>query len=386
VEKVKEWILSEGRVISDPLSFIEQLCERIEKSGISLARLRIGFRTIHPQIDIWAFTWTNENRKADLWGGEHGIRASSKYYGSPAEWVHTHNKPFRRRLTDLDPTKDHKILFEQQEIGLTDYLMCPMEFIDGSHAVISFVTATDEGFSDQDLSELESLVGFIAPIIEVHSTRKIAITLLDTYVGHRSGERVMNGHIQRGDGDVIEAALWFSDLRQYTELSENLDHLQIFGLLNSYFQTLSDVVTPHGGEILKFIGDAALVIFPVDQETSAQKACENALSAATEMFKRIVAENKERQVSKNPEINFGIGLHFGKAIYGNVGALDRLDFTVTGPAVNLASRVESLTKETGKQLLLSQTFVEKLKTETLKIGEFDLKGIRERQVIYSLPA
>lgn len=383
VKEVKDWIIKEGRLLENPLDFITLLCGKILEADIPLSRLRIGFPTIHPQIDIWAFTWTTENQKAELWGGEHGIRNSDKYFGSPAEWVHTHKKPFRRRLTELDKDHDHLVLFEQKELGLTDYLMVPIPFMDGSLPVISYVTAAESGFTDQQIQELEDLALYISPIVEIHARQKIALTLLDTYIGHRSGSQVMEGHIQRGDGEVIEAALWLSDIREFTALSEKLDHTEIFSLLNNYFQCLADAVKDYGGEILKFIGDAALVIFPVDQDTTAHKACENALKAAKQSFANVHEINVERRACNKPDIHFGIGLHFGPVVYGNVGALDRLDFTVTGPAVNLTARLESLTKETGKPLLLSSNFTKQLRTDFPYVGEFAMKGIEGRQKVFT---
>jgi len=384
VKEVKNWIIKEGRVLENPLDFINALCDRIHKSGIPLSRLRIGFPTIHPQIDIWAFTWTEEDHHATLWGGEHGIRNTDKYFGSPAEWVHTHKRAFRRRLTELEKEKDHPVLFEQRDLGFTDYLMVPVPFISGALPVISYVTAAPEGFTDQQVCDLEELALYISPIVEIHAMQKVSLTLLDTYIGHRSGSQVMSGHVQRGDGEVINAALWLSDIREFTALSEKLSHTEIFSLLNSYFQCLADAVKEYNGEILKFIGDAALVIFPVDEKTSAKQACENALNAAKQSFKNVHNANVERRKQDKPDIHFGIGLHFGPVVYGNVGALDRLDFTVTGPAVNLTARLESLTKETGKPLLLSQDFATQLNCEFPYVGEYEMKGIKEKQPVFTV--
>jgi adenylate cyclase len=250
--------------------------------------------------------------------------------------------------------------------------------------LISFVTANPGGFSDDQLTELEGLVDYIAPIMEIHSTRKIAITLLNTYLGRRSGEQVMNGRIQRGTGETIEAALWFSDIRGYTRLSETLDPPDVFSLLNTYFQILSDLALDYGGEVLKFIGDAVLIIFPVDQKMNAQVACENAIHAAQNAFKQFELENRKRALEKQPLIDSGVALHFGEVMYGNVGAVDRLDFTVTGPAVNLTARLEELTKETKEPLLLSAALANQLTIPTKHIGTFPLKGIREATPVFVL--
>ncbi len=385
MEKIEDWLRITGRLIPDALEFVEGLCHQIILAGIPISRIRIGFKTLHPQMEFWAFTWTESDGKARNWGGKHGIRNSPSYFGSPAEWVHQHHKTFRKKLTDLNPETDHSVLFEQAEAGLTDYVMIPLDFSDGSKAVISFVTMAVDGFSENNIKKLEKLIGCIGPIIEMHATRKIAITLLDTYIGHRSGEKVMKGNIKRGDGEDIEAALWFCDLRNYTALSEHFEQREIFDLLNDYFQTISDIVKQHNGEILKFIGDAVLIIFPVDKTITPSQACRAALDAAQNSLLQFESQNIDRKTSQKPEINFGIGLHFGHVTFGNVGALDRLDFTVIGQAVNLTSRLEELTKRTDNALLMSQEFSDHLDQKTDCIGEFSLKGIERKQQVFSLP-
>ncbi|MEH6475779.1 MAG: adenylate/guanylate cyclase domain-containing protein [Sneathiella sp.] len=383
MESVKNWILGDGRLISDALEFIEQFADKLQQAGIPVSRLRVGFQTIHPQLDVWAYVWSKTDQKAIHWGGEHGIRKSDSYIGSPAEWVHKTQQTLRRRLDQLDPKTDHPVLFAQAEEGLIDYVMLPLKFLDNTTPVFNCATNSKTGFSDQNVLDLEQLAPYLSLIIEIHATRSIAITLLDTYVGHRSGERIMNGQFQRGDGEVIEAAIWFSDLRKFTEMSENLEKEEMFGLLNRYFQIIGDSVSSHGGEILKFIGDAVLAVFPVDETTSKTEACDAALLAAQQAFQEKTTENQTREEAEQPTIDFGIGLHFGKAIYGNVGSENRLDFTVMGPAVNLTSRLENLTKSSGEHLLYSQKFSENLTSKSKKLGNFQLRGIKREQTIFT---
>jgi adenylate cyclase len=383
MQEVKNWIMSEGRLESDPLSFVEKLCQKINEAGIPLNRMRIGFSTIHPQIDIWAYIWSSTEPHASVWGGEHGIRYSASYYGSPAEWVHKNNKHIRKNLRELKKDIDHNILFEHAEMGLTDYVMAPMSFQNETGPIITFVTANETGFSDKQVDEMIDLVQYVAPVIEIHASRKIATTLLDTYLGHRSGSRVLSGQVRRGEVEHIEAALWFCDLRNYTHMSETLNQSDMLDLLNRYFQILSDVTNEHEGEILKFIGDAAMIIFPVEGTTTPNIACEQALLAAKEAFRLTQVENNTRMYSGQPRITFGLGLHFGKVVYGNVGAVDRLDFTVMGPAVNMTSRLEGLTKENGRNLLMSEEFADHLDGNPELVGEYSLKGIQQKQKVYT---
>ncbi|WP_051548178.1 adenylate/guanylate cyclase domain-containing protein [Sneathiella glossodoripedis] len=379
MQQVIDWVLSDGRREKDALSFINTLCDRILGYGIPIARMRIGFRTIHPQLDIWAYIWTREDGRAVDWGGEHGIRSSSSYYGSPAEWVHKHQKPFRRRLDRLDPETDHNVLFEQAKEGLVDYLMLPMWFMDDTIPIITFVTDHSEGFTDQMVADLEVLAKYVSPIIEIHANRKIAVTLLETYVGHRSGQHVLEGQIQRGDGEEIEAAIWFCDLRGFTRLSNSLPKADLFSLLNTYFEIVGRHITENNGEILKFVGDAVLAVFPKEHERSKEQCCADALSAAQSAL-------AEAKAIKNVDhLNFGIGLHYGKAMFGNVGTSNRLDFTVIGHAVNLASRVEALTKSASHNLLLSEDFATISVQKSNPIGVFNLHGIEAPQTVYFIP-
>jgi len=383
MQQVINWLMQEGRLQKDVLSFVSSLYLELNKAGIPVCRGRIGFTTIHPQLDIWSYIWSREKGETIEWGGEHGIRESSSYYGSPAEWVHTHKKPFRKRLDQLDAETDHSILFEQYEQGLIDYLMLPMRFMDASIPVITFVTDEQAGFSDDEISFLVKLVDYIAPIIEIHAIRKVAVTLLDTYVGHRSGERVLQGHIQRGDGEEIEAAIWFCDLRNFTELSTRLSETELFNLLNDYFQIVSDNVLEGQGEILKFIGDGVLAVFPTDEKRTKEEACCAALTAAQSAIAAAEQYKPEGGASRL-EFRFGIGLHFGKAIYGNVGSNTRLDFTVIGSAVNLTARIETLTKTQEKDLLFSKDFASAINKPSKKIGEFQFKGIEQLETVYQL--
>ena len=384
MEQVINWLMQEGRLQKDVFSFVSSLYQELNKAGIPVCRGRIGFTTIHPQLDIWSYVWNRDQGETIEWGGEHGIRQSASYYGSPAEWVHIHKKPFRKRLDQLDAEKDHSILFEQYEMGLVDYLMLPMRFMDSSIPVITFVTDEQAGFSEAQINFLIKLSDYIAPVIEVHAIRKVAVTLLDTYVGHRSGEKVLQGHIQRGDGEEIEAAIWFCDLRNFTELSNQLTETELFELLNDYFQIVSDNVLEGQGEILKFIGDGVLAVFPTDVKRSKEEACCAALTAALSAIAAAEQYNKPKDGLSHVNFRFGIGLHFGKAIYGNVGSNTRLDFTVIGSAVNLTARIETLTKTEEKDLLFSKDFASAIDKPSVKIGEFQFKGIEQLEAVYQL--
>jgi adenylate cyclase len=204
--------------------------------------------------------------------------------------------------------------------------------------------------------------------------------LLDTYVGRQSGGRVLAGQIRRGTGETIRAVIWLCDLRGFTNLSETLPRDTLIDLLNGYFGPMCDVVAGQGGEILKFIGDAMLAIFPIGSETAA--TCAAALVAAERAQAALIEENLRREPLGLPRIEYGLALHVGDVMYGNIGSDTRLDFTVIGPAVNLTARIESMCKQLGRPLLLSSDFVKAAGISAQSLGAFPLKGVGAEQEIF----
>jgi adenylate cyclase len=228
------------------------------------------------------------------------------------------------------------------------------------------------------------LADYLAPVIDVYATRQLAVSLMDTYLGRRTSQRVMQGRIRRGDGDEIFAVMWFSDLRDFTALTESLSTSLMLSALSDHFELVAAAVTARGGEILRFIGDAMLIVFSVTEQDELPAACEAALESADDAFSALGALNHRRLRSGLPQLSFGVGLHVGEVIYGNVGAPDRLDFTVMGPAVNRTARLESLTKTVNVPLLLSAEFVRHVDRPVRSVGLHAMKGVGQPQEIFAL--
>jgi adenylate cyclase len=254
-------------------------------------------------------------------------------------------------------------------------------FADGTHKALSLATARAGGFSDADMALFAALVPALGFNLEVQALRRTARTLLDTYVGRTSGGRVLDGQIRRGMGETIRAVIWLCDLRGFTALSEALPRDALIEMLNAYFGPMCDAVAEQGGEILKFIGDAMLAIFPVATEPGV--ACAHALAAAQAARAEIAEENGWRLQSGAPQIDYGIALHFGDVIYGNIGGDTRLDFTVIGPAVNLTARIESQCRALDRTLLLSADFVAASGVSAQSLGRFAFKGVAEPQELFA---
>jgi adenylate cyclase len=379
---VIEWLLREGRLIADPLKLIEALADRLITAGAPVWRLRFGFSSVHPQIAMWGYVWVR-GRGAEITQVGHGFESSEAFIGSPAQRLMQTRAPVRYRLDHLGPDA-HRMLRELAEMGGVDYVLLPMHFSDRSMTLFGVTTDRAEGFTQGDLRNFETLAEVLSPVFEVLKLRRVAKTLLDTYVGKRTGERVLQGLIKRGDGETIHAALWFSDLRDFTALTETLPADKVLAMLNAYFEHVDAAVTPRGGEILRFIGDAMLIVFPARTQREIDAACQAAVDAALDAFANLAALNHRRHRAGEPEIRFGLGLNVGEVIYGNVGAPARLDFTVMGPAVNRTARLEALTKALGVPMLMSAEFVRHLQQPVASLGRHAMKGVPEPQEVFAL--
>jgi len=382
LQPVLEWLFGPGRQLGEALPLTEGLGRALLAAGAPLWRLRIAIPTLHPQVAAWGFTWMRGGHGSER-SILHGYQSTEDYVGSPIQHVHETRRPFRRRLTELE-RGDHSILHALAANGGTDYLALPLLFSVHRSGALTLATTAPAGFSDADIDKLTALTRLIGPLYEIVAGQRIARALLDTYVGRRTGRKVLEGLVRRGDAEVIRAALWYSDLRDFTALTETLTKALEVATLNAYFEHVAAAVTARGGEILRFIGDAMLIVFPAQSEHAVRLACASALDAALDAFASLAALNHQRLRRREPAIRFGLGLHVGEVIYGNVGAPDRLDFTVMGPAVNRTARIETLTKALEEPLLLSGEFARLCETPTRSLGRHRLGGISEPQEVFAL--
>ena len=381
-EQFIDWLYYQGRFNTDFASFMDALCNQLVKFGIPVKRVRINFRTLHPQVMAWSSVWdfglganVNEISKQ--------ILETEDYIGSPIEFIYKQRVPFRQTLNEL-PDDAHSVLFELKDQGLTDYFACPITFSNGVVNASTYATDNENGFSDACIDFLSEVSVFVAPIIETLATRRLARNLLETYIGPRTGRRILEGQIQRGDGEEIKAAIWFSDFRNFTQYTETLTLDQMLEALNQYFEIVHESVDKNGGEILRFIGDAMLIVFPVDDSLNIAQACQKALSSALEAQQQARDTNLTRQQQGKPIIEFGVGLHEGCVMYGNVGAPSRLDFTVMGVAVNRTARLESLTKELDSPILISGDFNQQIEKIGKFKGDYPVKGVKQALSVFSV--
>src|SRR5262245_7201037 len=353
---VTTWLAGPGRCFTDPKVFVDAFLCQLNAGAFDIARFTTGIPVLHPQVSSWSCLWRPNTGTIERYF-QRTQENRAVFENSPIAVVYGGGGPVRARLDTPPIAGEFPILADLRAEGLNDYLVLPVPFSDGSIKAISFATDRSQGFSDTAIGGLQALVPPLSMILEIQTLQRTAITLLETYVGRETGRRVLHGDIHRGMQETLRAVIWFSDLQGFTALSERLAGPALIALLNDFFGPVSQAIEDHGGEILKFIGDAVMAIFPLAKEADARAACDAALAAVAAATTALAETNRRRQKEGSPEIACGIALHIGDVLYGNIGGSDRLDFTVIGPAVNMASRIEGLTRTTGRPVLLSDAFV-----------------------------
>jgi adenylate cyclase len=239
----------------------------------------------------------------------------------------------------------------------------------------AYITDRPGGFWEREIADLTAVSERLSIVADMNSQRQIAENVLKAYLGPQTGRKVLAGQIRRGSGEEIAAVLWSSDLRRFTQLSDRLPGEKLIGILNDLFDLQAKAITAHGGEILKFVGDGLLAIFPVADPDQAAVAAANALAAAQEALAALGVPGAGAALAGEPPLEIVIALHYGTVIYGNVGAADRLDFTVIGPAVNLVSRIEAVAKSLDLPLIVSDDFANAYGGALKSLGRHQLRGL-----------
>ena len=376
--EIARWLIAEARLSLAPLELIDRFCRRLVALGVPLWRLRAGQRLANPLASAWGVIWTRDGTGSREYVVPRAALSTAAYHGSPFQHVVEGRRTFRRRLLDLDPERDHEVLHEMAAGGGTDYLAVPLEYGDGSVQGLSLVSDGAAGFAAWHLELIERLRQPLAAALEPTAMRRSSASLLRTFLGEGPADAVLAGAIRRGDRRHIEAAILFSDLRGFTTMSERLGEADLFAALDRYFEAVVEAVHGEGGDVLKFLGDGVLAIFPVETAGSRAAACGAALRAVGHARSRLAGAT-----AGGSPLAFIATLHVGQVVYGNIGSPDRLDFTVLGPAVNLVSRLEGLAKELDRPLLCSTAFARELEAPLASLGRFSLKGVAEPQEVFA---
>jgi adenylate cyclase len=380
---VAAWLIDGARSAQNPDEVLTELCERLSSCGIPLWRVAVFVHTLHPQILARRFLWRpGETTRIAEAAFERGD--TEEFRQSPVVLINKTGVAIRRRLVKPDCPMDFEILHELKAEAVTDYLATPLFFTNGEIQAATWTTREEGGFTDAQIAGIEAIVAPLARVAEVRALRRTAVNLLDAYVGHAAGERILKGQIRRGDTQSIHAAIWLSDMRGFTALADTMAPHALIALLNRFFDCQVPPILAHGGEVLKFMGDGLLGIFPIAAEAEAGKICVQALSAAREAQAAIMAMNEEGSCGHQGQIRFGLALHLGEALYGNIGGGGRLDFTCIGPAVNMAARLEKLAGRLRRMILASFEFARHLPGEFVKLGDYSLQGFRAEVPVFGL--
>jgi len=373
---VVRWLTNDTRDERFLDNIFAELCLRLQRAGIPVKRASLHILIHHPQWLGARIMWTEGMREAEIMRVDYDVRGRSEYIGSPGNEIHDGADEVRENLEgDRSLGRKHAIYDEMRTQGLTDYVAWPLYHTLGKRHFLTFATDRPGGFDGEHIAGLLKLLPALALVSEIRVKNRLARTLLETYVGSHASDLILAGATTRGSGTTVRAAIMICDLRDFTRISDNWPRDDVIDLLNDYFDAMSEPIARHGGEILKFIGDGLLAIFPLSQPL----ACANLLHAVSEARQAMIALNdRNRDIGRAP-MNYGIGVHVGDVMYGNIGSRTRLDFTVIGPAVNMASRLESLTKQLGKTVLLSRAFADFVKRDfdLERVGEYPVRGFSE---------
>lgn len=390
IDELTGWLMSRALGETRIEDLFRGCCERLNAADVPVIRGALGFRTLHPLFRAVTLVW-RPGQEIEVMEHPHGpvgadFRQSPHYY-----MLHNDVPLLRRRLEGDSATLDFPVLGEFRQGGATDYFAYAIPFgepnpqndrLQSDGVIGSWLCNRPGGYTEQDIRILRRVQQRLAVGCKVGIKTQIAKNILDAYLGPATGRRVYEGKISRGSGENIHAVIWFSDLRGSTQLSQELSTKEFLGVLNAFFESVADAVLDRGGEVLRFIGDAMLAIFPMEEHSSVdprecpihRAACEKAMAAARDAIERMQKLNEERAARSEKPIGYGIGLHVGDVMYGNIGVPRRVEFSVVGHAANHAAKMESLCKVLNVPLLVSRQFADIQREKWKELGEHVVDG------------
>ncbi|ETR78587.1 adenylate cyclase [Afipia sp. P52-10] len=394
IAEIGQWVVARGLAGASEADLLDSFCARCREAGLRLSHGLVIIDTLHPTYEGRAFWWdltqTNENRMIE-YGPTNTGEAAEKWRRSSFYHLLQSGEPDMRIRIGQDLTADFLNLDRLRSEGHTDYIAFVHRFDrDGSigemDAVYSHWTTThDDGFADDELEALRTLVPSLSLAAKCMSLVRVAGTLVEVYLGRDTGRRVLAGQISRGVAERIHAVLWYSDLRDFTAISETIPPEEIMPMLNAYAEAVISSIQSEGGEVLKLTGDGVLAIFNAEIGTQAGHA---ALRAERAMRLKVEALNQQRAADGRPVTEVYLGLHVGDVFYGNIGSGDRLDFTVIGPAVNEVCRIATMCRSAGRLMLASTDFIRAAtraeRQRLVSVGRFALRGVERPRELFTL--
>jgi adenylate cyclase len=394
------WAVGAGLRGTDAEALFDGFCQRLVAVGVPLWRAFAGTPTLHPQWSGYSYTWRRDLNAIHPASWDRMSELATAWRGSPFARLLSEPpdttpgsqdmRSMRRRLVGPEAVLDFPVLAEFAAAGATDYFAIIIGFRNGdpsygSGVGYSFMTQRPEGLTEDDLTLLKAVLPAVSLAMMSNAAHTIAANLLAAYLGGDAGRRVHAGAIERGSVESIHAVLWYADLRGFTAIADGSDGAAVIELLDDVFETLAAALRPRGGEVLKFLGDGMLAIFPVTAAAAAA-TCRAALDAAAEATLALDILNEQRGRAGKPGAAVDIALHLGEVLYGNIGAADRLDFTVIGPAVNEVARMEALCQPLGRKVLVSAELAAAAEAAARlePLGRHALRGVRAERELFAL--
>ena len=375
IDGIAEWLVGPARHIVSGIASFDEFAWRLLAAGLPLLRVTLHVGTIHPQFLGTTMVWWRDIGKTTQVMIGHEIGDAIPYGKNPVRRVCEGRETLRRRLDLPDDQLDFDVLFELRERGGTDYLALPIAGVHAVDYMVTFVTDRPGGFAANETDDLARMAQRLAVVVDRHSQWWITRNVLSAYLGERTGPKVLAGQIRRGTGVELTAVLWSSDLRGFTERSDRLRGNRMIEILNTLFDAQAIAIRDRGGEILKFIGDGILAVFPIEDMATIPSVARDAVAAAHTALAAVRRLVGDPAMADEPPLEIVVALHIGTVSYGNIGAADRLDFTVIGPAVNLVSRIEGMGKALDRPILVSSDFAQALGDGLVSVGLHHLRGL-----------
>jgi adenylate cyclase len=390
LSSVFSWLVESAVAEQNYDGVFDVLCGKLREIGLPLLRGNLGMNTLHPLVESVGLLWVH-GRGVTVDGFAHGSNVGEIWLRSPLHWMMSNNLgELRQDLTDPAVRNRFPVFADLVELGGTDYLAQATRFGEAENAngirsgiVTSWVSDCKDGFDEDHIEALRQLQPYLALVAKLSQQQHTAANVVSAFLGKDVGRRVLQGQIQLGDVDCIPAIIWLCDLRNSTAMAEQANATDYLKTLNTYFSCTAGAVVEHDGQILHFLGDAVLAIFPVTQHMTQAEAAGKAMLASDDARTRLHTLNHERiEKGQNP-LEYGLALHVGDVLYGNIGIPDRIEFSVVGRAVNEVSRLESLTKEVGEKLLVSQAFKCLIDRPWRSLGTYEAKGVNDGLEVYA---
>jgi adenylate cyclase len=382
IDNIADWLLGSPRELSEGIANFDEFAWRLLAAGMPLLRVTLHTATLHPQFLGTTLTWWRDTGETVQIMIAHEVADTIPHEQNPVRRVCYDRETLRRRLDRPDAELDFDVLVELRERGGTDYIALPINGVYAAAYMVTFVTDRPGGFNNSELADLTRAAHRLSIITDRHNQWWITHNLLCAYLGANTGPKVLNGQIRRGAGMELTAVLWSSDLRGFTERSDRLPSERMIAILNALFEAQAAGIRARGGEILKFIGDGLLAIFPIDRTDAVTAVAKAAVAAAREAIVAVAGLADDAVMEGEPPLDIVIALHVGAVHYGNIGAADRLDFTVIGPAVNLVSRIENAAKALRRPIVVSADLAAAL-DGVVSLGRHHLRGLAAPQELFA---